>query len=108
MLLMWGLSSSALAKIRIYGGPVSSAGSGRYYPPGGLFAGGQDALQWVNGNYPGYPGTYRRPATRLDLNPLFVPGTVFGPPGYVPRYYPRSAYFAYDYIGYRFGSAMDR
>lgn len=89
-------ASVAMAKVRIYGGPVQSAGSGIYYAPfGSVFpayvydSSGKRQKASENSNRP-----------PLDLNPGFIPGTTFAPPGYVPRSFPRSLYMPYDYIGY--------
>lgn len=95
--------SVARAKVRIYGGPVQSAGSGIYYAPfGSVFpaytydSSGKRQNSSENSNRP-----------PLDLNPGFIPGTTFTPPGYLPRSFPRSLYMPYDYIGYYSRSSED-
>ncbi|WP_437228357.1 hypothetical protein SH661x_000865 [Planctomicrobium sp. SH661] len=106
--LVLSLVQPVEAKVRIYGGPVPSVFSGRYYPPGGWIGGPAESVIWVKGNPDAAPGKARRSERQIDLNPRFVPGTAFVPPGYVPSYFPRTIYFADDYIGYYSGSAVDR
>lgn len=96
-----GTASVAMAKVRIYGGPVPSAGSGKYYAPhGGVFPAYID-------HSTGYRGisSEQNNQPSLDLNPKFVPGTSFTPPAYLPQSFPRPLYLPYDYIGHYSQSA---
>jgi len=95
-------STPAQAKVRIYGGPVPSAGSGVYYPPGDQVYGSQSERHETR-KFP----TSRSPndLPRIDLNPRFVPGTDFLPPGYVPYFYPRQLYFP-DYSAGEFSQPV--
>lgn len=110
-LLFVGVGSSrADAGIRIYGGPVQSAGSGRYYPPGDNVLGSRSHMERLHDHSPEMPrkgksATGAADRSRIDLNVAFTPGSPFTPPGYVPAFFPRSSYFAYDYFGYHFASA---
>ncbi|WP_437187954.1 hypothetical protein SH668x_001369 [Planctomicrobium sp. SH668] len=92
-LLVIVIASSAEARIRIFGGPVESAGSGIYYPPGGSASLSTQPHRNTPKVNPAESEIPLIDGERIDLNPGFVPGETFRTPTYVPPFFPRTIYF---------------